>query len=244
MIRRERHEHVEVVRLDDPPLHLFGREMIEALRRTFEELAESPPRVAVLHCAGGGADVRELAELRTPERARDFITGLHEACFAVRELDAPVVAAIDGPCLGAHLEVAAACDLRICSPGSRLGMPEIKVGIPSVIDACWLTRICGLGAAARLVYEGEPVDADEALRIGLVERVAPDLNGDALDWATELASSSPVALRQQKRVFRDWSRDWYDDAVRTSIHHFGETFGSEEASEAMQAFLEKRSPSF
>lgn len=244
MIRRERRGHVEVVRLDVPPLNLFGRELIAALRSAFEDLAGDPPRVAVLHCDGGGADVRELAELATPDRARAFITALHEACRAVRDLDAPVIAAIDGPCLGAHLEVAAACDLRIASPASRFGMPEIKVGIPSVIDACWLTRICGLGAASRLVYEGEAVDADEAAHIGLVDRLGDPLANEALAWAERLASSSPVALAQQKRVLRDWSESWYEEAVRTSIDRFAGTFESDEATEAMRAFLEKRPSRF
>lgn len=244
VIRRERTGHVEVVRLEAPPLNLLGRELIAALRGAFEDLAADRPRVAVLHCAGGGADVRELADLATPGRAKAFITGLHDACRAVRALDAPVIAAVDGPCLGAHLEVAAACDLRICSPDSRLGMPEIKVGIPSVIDACWLTRICGLGAASRLVYEGDAVDADEALRIGLVDRVDGPLDDAALAWAERLAASSPVALVQQKRVLRDWTRTWYEEAVRTSIDRFAETFERDEATEAMRAFLEKRDPRF
>jgi enoyl-CoA hydratase/carnithine racemase len=243
MIRREFSGRTAIVRLDAPPLNLLGSSMIAALREAFEDLARESASVVVLFCAGGGAEVRELARLDR-STARAFITPLHDACAAIRALNAPVIAAIDGPCLGAHLEVAAACDLRICSHASRFGMPEIRVGIPSVIDACWLVPICGLGEAARLVYEGEMVDADEAERIGLVNRVVEDVDGEALAWAARLAESSPVALAQQKKVLRDWTQSWYEEAARTSIDHFERTFDSPEATEAMRAFLEKRPPRF
>lgn len=243
MINRERAGHVEVVRLDRPPLNLLGRELIGELHATFAAIGEDPPRVVVLFCGGGGADVRELVEL-DPRAAREFITALHEACFAIRMVDAPVMAVIEGPCLGAHLEVAAACDLRVASSGARLGMPEVKVGIPSVIDAFWLMTICGLGEAARLVFDGEVVDAAEARRMGLVNDIAPDVEQDALAWAERIAAASPRALAQQKRVVRDWTDAPYREAVRTSIEHFSRTFEFPEVYEAMRAFLEKRRPSF
>lgn len=245
MIARERRGAVEVLRLDAPPLNLLGSTMIAALRTAFADLASEPPRVALLFCSGAGADVREMVDF-DPASARAFITALHESCAAIRALDAPVIAAIDGPCLGAHLEVAAACDLRIASARSRLGMPEIKVGIPSVIDAYWLAHHCGLGNAARLVCEGETVGAEEAARIGLVNRVAADgsLEEEALAWAGGIARSSPVALRQQKRVLRDWTDVAYHAAARASIERFVETVEAGEFAEAMRAMLEKREPRF
>ena len=245
MIERERRGHVEVVRLAMPPLNLLGSAMIGALRRAFGELAAGPPRAAVLFCAGAGADVREMARF-DPASARAFITALHEACAAIRDLDAPVIGAVDGPCLGAHLEIAAACDLRIASARSRLGMPEIKAGIPSVIDAYWLALVCGLGNASALMFEGEPIAAAEALRIGLVNRVVPDgaLEDEALAWAERIARASPVALTQQKRVLRDWTDAAYRAAARASIERFVETVEAGEFAVAMQAMLDKREPRF
>jgi enoyl-CoA hydratase/carnithine racemase len=245
MISRERRGGVEIVRLASPPLNLLSSPMIEALREAFISMADDPPRVAVLFCGGAGADVRELAKLE-PGSGRKFIASLHETCAAVRALDAPVIAAFDGVCLGAHLEVAAACDMRIASAASRAGMPEIKVGIPSVIDAWWIMQICGYGAAASLFFDGETIDAGEAHRIGLIDRLVADgtLDDEAIAWAERIARSSPVALAQQKRVLRDWTDETYRTAVAASIDRFAATFSSAEATEAMRAMLEKRAPRF
>jgi len=245
VIETERRGQVAVVRLAAPPLNLLGSAMIAALEGAFRELAEDAPRAAVLHCGGAGADVREMKAFDGPA-ARGFITALHDACRSLRDLDAPVIAAIDGVCLGAHLEVAAACDLRICSERSRFGMPEIKVGIPSVIDAWWIVRICGLGAATSLFFDGEMIDSSEAQRIGLVNRVAADgmLDGEVLAWAEHLASYAPSALVGQKRVLRDWTDETYREAARQSIERLADAFATGQPGEAMRAMLEKRPPRY
>lgn len=245
MIERERRDAVEIVRMAAPPLNLLGSPMIAALSEAFRDLATNPPRIAVLFCDGAGADVKEMAGFDPPQ-ARRFITALHGACRAIRDLDAPVLAAIDGPCLGAHLEVAAACDLRIASAASRFGMPEVKVGIPSVIDAWWLAMHCGLGNAAALVYDGDMIDVVEAHRIGLVNRVADgrSLEEEALAWAGRIASSAPSALALQKRVLREWTEEPYLQGASRSIERLAEAFASPNTREAMRAMLEKREPRF
>lgn len=245
MIERELVGKVEVVRLARPPLNLIDSLMIQALTDVFRALRDAPPRACVLFCAGGGADVREMLRFDL-ESARIFITSLHRACATIRELDAPVIAAVDGPCLGAHLELAAACDLRIASETSTLGMPEIRVGIPSVIDAYWLALLCGLGNASAMLFEGGTIPAGEAFRIGLLNRVAADgaLAHEALAWAHVIAGHSPAALVQQKRVLRDWTHDAYQAAAAASIERFVQTIAAGEFKEAMQAMLSKRAPSF
>lgn len=243
MIDRERRGDVEIIRLAAPPLNLLGSKLIAALTDAFTSIAADPPRAAVLHCGGAGADVRELVEL-DEVTGRRFITALHTACRAIRDLDAPVVAAIDGPCLGAHLEVAGACDVRVATPTARFGMPEIKVGIPSVIDAWWLAQICGLGHAASLVFDGSMIDAAEAHRIGLVNRIVDDLDPGSLAWAEGFARNAPAALVQQKRVLRDWTDDPYREAAARSIERFVAAIRSGQATEAMRAMLEKRDARF
>ena len=244
-VSSEKRGHVQLVRMDMPPLNLIDSAMIAALTDAFASIATDPPRAAVLVCQGAGADVKEMVTF-DERSARAFITALHTACRSIRDLDAPVVAAIDGPCLGAHLEVAAACDVRVASARSRFGMPEIKVGIPSVIDAWWLAQICGLGHASALVFDGEMIGAEEAHRIGLINR--PVLDGEAenaaLAWAEQIAHASPAALMQQKRVLRDWTDDAYREAGRRSIERFVHAIRAGQAREAMRAMLDKRSPRF
>ena len=121
----------------------------------------------------GGADIRELAEL-TPETTHAFISRLHLACAAIRRLQVPVIARIHGYCLGAGVEIAASCNLRVAGQSATFGMPEVKVGIPSVIEAALLHGLIGAGRTRELVYTGEPITATEAERCGLVERVVPD----------------------------------------------------------------------
>jgi enoyl-CoA hydratase len=245
LVTVERRDGVAVVRLSDPPLNLLSSPLIAAVTEAFASLAADPPRAVALFCSGAGADVREMVGF--DERSgRRFITALHTACRGIRDLDAPVIAAIDGPCLGAHLEMAAACDMRVASDRSRFGMPEIKVGIPSVIDAWWLAQICGLGHAAELVFDGQMIGSTEAFRMGLVNRVAPApaLDGAAIGWAEQIARSSPSALVQQKRVLRDWTDEAYLEAARRSIERFAHAIRSGEAVEAMRAMLEKRPARF
>jgi enoyl-CoA hydratase/carnithine racemase len=243
LVLQERRGDVAVLRLADPPLNLLGSPMIAAVTEAFDALAADPPRAVVLFCSGAGADVREMVAFEE-RSARRFITALHTACRGIRDLDAPVVAAVDGPCLGAHLEMAAACDLRVASERSRFGMPEIKVGIPSVIDAWWLVQVCGLGHATELVFDGAMVDAPTAHRMGLVNRVAHDAGAEAVGWATRIASSAPSALIQQKRVLRDWTDEAYREAANRSIERFTHAIRSGQATEAMRAMLAKRAPRF
>ena len=245
LVSLDRRGDVAILRMTAPPLNLIGSAMIAALTDAFASLAPDPPRAVVFFCAGAGADVREMVEF--DERSgRRFITALHTACRGIRDLDAPVIAAIDGPCLGAHLEAAAACDLRVATDRSRFGMPEIKVGIPSVIDAWWLAQVCGLGNASALVFDGGMIDAAEAHRIGLLNRAVPgdELDDAAIGWATEIARNAPSALAQQKRVLRDWTDDAYREAASRSVERFAAAIRSGQSSEAMRAMLSKRAARF
>jgi enoyl-CoA hydratase len=133
-------------------------------------------RLAVVSGAGerafvGGADIGEIAAL-DHAGARSFITLVHQCCDAFRRLPVPVVAKIDGYALGAGLELACACDLRVASERSLFGMPEVKIGIPSVVEAALLPGLIGQGRARRLLLTGETIGAGEAHARGLVDVVA------------------------------------------------------------------------
>ncbi len=243
---------VAVVTLNRPArLNVLGSELIRAAHTALADLGgDESLSVVVLTGAGrafvAGADVREMRDFG-PDEARTFITHLHGLFAAIRGLDSVVIAAVNGPALGAGCELAAACDLRVAAEDATFGMPEVRVGIPSVIEAALLVPLIGLSRAAEWVYTGDVVDAATAERWGFVNRLAPA--GGAVDaamgLATQLAGYSPNALRLQKSLVRRWYDDeTLDRAIKLGIDHFAAAYRGPDPREAMTAFLEKREPRF
>ena len=189
----------------------------------------------------GGANVDELAAL-DPVAARAFITRVHRACAALRECPVPVIARVNGYCLGAGLELAAACDLRLAAAHAVFGMPEVRLGIPSVVEAALLPRLVGAGRARWLVMTGETIDAAQALAWGLVERVTPMHELDAaVDRALDaLLAAGDAALRAQKRLCKLWEEAPLDDCVRLSIVEFAAAYAGDEPQRMMGEFLAAR----
>jgi enoyl-CoA hydratase len=233
------------VTVDHPgKLNILNRALIAALGSQLTALGDDVSlRAVVLRGAGeqafiGGADIRDMATLDEAS-ARDFITLLHRACDAVRRLPVPVIARIEGYALGAGLEVAAACDLRLAAQGARFGMPEVKVGIPSVIEAALLPSLIGWGRTRRLLYTGETIDAAEAERWGLVERCVPerDLDGTVEQVLEAILACGPRAIRLQKALIRDWEDLPLSQAIARGITRFGEAFQTDEPKRMMAGFL-------
>jgi enoyl-CoA hydratase/carnithine racemase len=227
-------------------LNVLGTPLIEALTAALARLHDDASlRVLVLRGAGdrafsGGADVREMAAL-TPDSAAPFITRLKALCDALRALPVPVLARLPGWCLGAGLEIAASCDLRVASADAKFGMPEVRVGIPSVIHAALLPRLIGQSAAAWLLFTGEAIDADTAHRWGLLHRVVPLRELDAAVSATarHLAALGPAVLRQQKALLRAWETMPLDDAMNASVREFARAFVSGEPQRFMARFNQR-----
>jgi enoyl-CoA hydratase len=213
-----------------------------------DELAtDAHLRAVVLAGAGPkafivGADIDEMAGIAGPTEARAFITRLHRCCAAIRNLPVPVIARIHGYCFGAGLEIAAACDVRIASEAALFGMPEVKLGIPSVIEAALLPTLVGWGRAREIMYLGETFTAAEALAWGLAERVVPV---SALDeaveaWIGRLMTSKPHAVRLQKRQIRQWEDLPLAAAIQAGIEAFAAAYETEEPGVAMRDFLAGR----
>src|SRR5580700_7530514 len=203
--------------------HALIAEIIEAMTG----LAADPDlRLAVVTGAGGrafsafigGADIDELAALDA-DSARHFITAVHVCCDAFRHLPVPVIARIDGYALGAGLELAAACDFRIASERSMFGMPEVRIGIPSVVEAALLPQLIGHGRARMLLLTGENIDAATALDWGLVERVVPAAELDATVEAVAAAilAGGAQAIRIQKSLILEWEEMHTAAAVQRGI---------------------------
>src|SRR5262249_39921389 len=160
----------------------------------------------------------EMAAL-TRESAEVFISGLRGLCDALRHFPVPVIARMPGWCLGGGLELALACDIRIAADNAQLGMPEGKVGIPSVIHAALMPRLVGNARAAWMLLTGELCGAEEALSWGLVNRVVPlaELDDEVERIAALFAGFGPQVVRQQKRLLREWEEAPLDVSINNSV---------------------------
>lgn len=219
-------------------------ELLAVLRRL---AGDQRLRAVILTGAGSksfivGADITEMAAIADAASAKAFITRLHRCCEAIRTFPVPVVARIQGYCFGAGLEIAAACDLRIASETASFGMQEVKLGIPSVIEAALLPTLVGWGRAREILLLGEKFSAADALAWGLVERLAPDAALDAaVDACLEsLLSSRPHAVRLQKRLIRQWEDLSLNAAIAAGIDAFAAAYESDEPGAAMRDFLNAR----
>jgi enoyl-CoA hydratase len=229
------------------PLNILGSSVIRAVREGLETLA-ADRQIRVLILAGespksmiGGADIKEMARL-DQKSAETFISGLRDLCEVVRLFPAPVIARMPGWCLGGGLEVAAACDFRVAADDAKFGMPEVRVGIPSVIHAALLPRLIGWGRARWLVMTAENIDAATALAWGLVDVVAPE---GGLDAAVEkvveaLLKCGPEALRAQKALLRQWEELPLTESVNLSVGVFGRSFLTDEPKRLMQEFINRK----
>ena len=228
-------------------LNILSSAVVNAVREGLEQLA-TDGTIRVLVLAGqseksmiGGADIKEMATL-DQRSAEAFISRLRDLCEAVRAFPAPVIARLPGWCLGGGLEVAAACDLRVAAHDAKFGMPEVRVGIPSVIHAALLPRLIGWGRARWLVMTADNIDAPTALAWGLVDVVAPP---GGLDQSVErviamLLECGPEALRSQKALLRQWEELPLTESVNLSVEVFGKSFLTDEPTRLMQGFINRK----
>ena len=236
------------VTIDNPrKLNIFTHEALSQLSDAFNAFKDNPElRAVVLTGAGekafvGGADLETLGSL-DPASAREFIGKIHSACAAMRDCPVPVIARINGWCLGAGLELAASCDLRIAADSAVFGMPEVRLGIPSVVEAALLPRLVGAGRARWLVMTGETIDAPTALAWGLVEFLASskDLDTRVNSALDAILAGEPSAIRAQKRLCKLWEEAPLDESVRKSIDEFALAYESAEPRKRVDAFRKAR----
>jgi enoyl-CoA hydratase len=218
--------------------------LTELRDRLREVAADQSVRAVVLTGAGekafvAGADIKYMSGL-SPEDAKGWGALGHEAGFLLETMPKPTIAAINGFALGGGCELALACDIRYASSRAKLGQPEINLGIvPGWGGTQRLARVCGIGVAKEMIFTGRTIDAEEALRIGLVNVLADPVLDKAIETARELAAKSPVALALAKRLV-----NLSPGALDTEADSFGELFASEDAREGLMAFVEKRLANF
>src|SRR5215471_13877120 len=233
-------------------LNALNAPTIDALRRVMLELKrDEDVRVIVLTGAGekafiAGADINELA-VQTPTGGREHARAGQHVFDLVETLGKPVIAAINGYALGGGCELAMACTLRLAAETAKLGQPEISLGlIPGYAGTQRLRRLVGAGKAMEMILTGTPIAADEAQRIGLVNRVVPaaELMADAKKLAAQLAKNAPIAMRYIIDAVNKGSDMAFGDACQYEASLFGLVASTEDMREGTTAFLSKRKPEF
>ncbi|RKO67415.1 hypothetical protein D7024_10870 [Desulfofundulus salinus] len=244
-----------IIRLDNPPVNALSaallKELREAIQRLRQQIEAGDVRAVVVTGNGpksfvAGADITRFLELDPVsgrELAREGQVIFEELAF----LPCPVIAAVNGYALGGGLELAMVCDIRIAAANARLGQPEVNLGlIPGYGGTQRLARLVGPGKAKELIFTGETLLAEEALRIGLVDRVVPE--GRALEEALRVAAvidgKAPLAVRAAKEAINRGLDLPLDKGLEAEAEFFGSLCATEDQKEGARAFLEKRSPQF
>jgi enoyl-CoA hydratase len=240
---------VAFVTISNPSrLNSMNSALMDEFVATLSQLAATAAlRALVLTGAGdraliGGADIREMSALADAEDGRRFITRLHTCCEAIRGFPVPIIARINGLTLGGGLEIAAACDMRVAVDSAVFGMPEVRLGIPSVIEAALLPMLVGWGRARQIVLFGENFSAQDALSWGLVQQLVSrdELDSAVGQWLDRLLSCSPGAVRLQKQLIRAWEEMPLRAAIEAGIDSFAAAVQSGEPAAAMRNFLERQ----
>lgn len=233
---------VTVLRLDRPPANALSRALLEELADAARSLATDPPGAVVVtgseRIFAAGADITEFGG---PEEAAVVGGHFREALDLVARVPRPVIAAVNGYALGGGCELALACDLRVAADNATFGQPEILLGIiPGGGATQRLARLIGASRAKDLIFTGRQVQADEALRLGLVDRVVPraEVLDEALAWAGELARGPSLALAMAKRAIDEGLESTLAAGLDVEHDLFTEVFRTDDAGAGVASFLE------
>lgn len=248
-------DHIATILLNRPHRkNAFTLDMVEAWADALLAAGDDPDvRVIVVTGAGdsfcSGVDLSDLkGEERTPLGEKEMLTGrVHRVARAMESIDKPVIAAVQGPAVGAGMDMALLCDLRFAGRSARFSEGYIKVGLVPGDGGCWLLpRAVGMSKALHLLWTGDFVDAEEALRIGLADEVHDDAQlADAVHaYAARLAAQPPVSIRTIKRAVRQGARTDLPTALDLISSHMAVVTATEDSKEAFAAFREKRPGKF
>ncbi|HZR12897.1 MAG TPA: enoyl-CoA hydratase-related protein [Acidimicrobiia bacterium] len=239
-----RDDGVALLRIERPPMNALSLALLGELTDAGRALATDPDVKAVVVAGGERAFAAgfEIGEFGDAERARLITDTFRVAFDALVAIPRPVIAAVSGFALGGGLELAMACDLRIAADNAQVGQPEIQLGlIPGAGGTQRLPRLVGSARAKELVWSGRRVRADEAERIGLVDRVVPadELLDRALEWAASFATGAVVAMGLAKRAIDRGLDLPLDEALDVEGDAFVEVFSTEDAGIGVRSFLEQ-----
>ncbi len=246
-------DRVAVVTLDHPPVNIITSKVMEELDKTFGELEKDDNVKAVVFTTAGtnafiaGADIKEIAQIQSPDQARQLAENGQAVLNRIENASKINIAAIHGICVGGGNELVMAFHMRIASERAKFGQPEINLGIiPGFGGTQRLTRLVGLSKARELILTGDMINAQEALRIGLVNRVVPDgeLIKQAVGLAKKVAAKSRVAIEMAEQAMRKGREASLAEGLSLEAELFGKVAKSQDMQEGIKAFIEKRQAKF
>ena len=255
-IRVEVADKIAVLTIDHPPVNSFNSQVVTELEDAIDGLLANDEVKAIVITGGGtnafvaGADIPEIKDLfesADEDAATEFGERGHRTFFKIERSSKPVIAAINGFCLGGGLELAMACHMRICSDRARLGQPEINLGIiPGWGGTQRLPRIVGKGKAIEMILTGDMITAQEAYRIGLVNKVVPAgaVLKEAQGLARKIVSKSKFPAAAALQAISQGLEVTVEEGLKIETHEFGKLMDTEDAREGVSAFLEKRQAQF
>jgi len=243
---------VALMEINNPPMNALSRPVLADIRDTLTRaLADGDVRVIVFTGAGkafiAGADISEFNNYETAQEGADFLIPGQELSHVFMNADKPVIAAINGFCLGGGMELALACHIRLADEGAMLGLPEIKLGIiPGYGGTQRTTRLIGMGRALELILSGNFLNGKQAEEYGLVNRAVTKgtVVEEALKLAATIASRSRIAVQAALRAAYEGSAMDLTTAMKYEREQFGICFASEDKKEGIAAFTQKREPLF
>ncbi|MBI1820933.1 MAG: enoyl-CoA hydratase [Nitrospirae bacterium] len=245
-------DHIAGVTINHPPANTLGTPVMREIEQVFTELEKDQNVRAIVFTGAGqafisGADIKEIASINSAKKGEE-VTALGQSILnKIEKMEKPVIAAINGWCLGGGLELAMACHMRIASERGRFGQPEINLGIiPGFGGTQRLVRIVGKAKAMELILTGDMITAPEAKEIGLVNKVVPEaeLMKQATGLAKKIAQKGQVAVRKAMNAMDAGTRVTLEEGLRLESKNFGDLCETEDKSEGIKAFLEKRQPRF
>ncbi len=253
-ITLEKKEGYAILKVDIPETrNALSVPIVEYMDTLVDQVAEDPDMRCMIITGGGeksfvaGADISRLVKM-SPEESRYSIEAGHKLFSKIETMDIPVVAAVNGYCLGGGLEIAMCCDIRICSANARFGLPEINIGmIPGWGGTLRLPRLIGESRAKNMLLRGKMINAQTALDYGLVAEVYEDvatMREKAEELARELASKAPLTMKFDKRLVYDAAGKQPTDIAQRDAMTLGFLFTTHDAIEGLTAFLEKRPPRY
>lgn len=255
LVHLEKQEGIAIVTIHNPPMNVLSGQVVQELSEVFSTIANDPNLVvAILTGAGNrafmaGADIKEFPSKLgfSKEELKEMNLNTHRMLNFIDNLPKPTIAMLNGITFGGGFELALTCDIRIAEQHVKVGLPEVKLGLfPGGGGTQRLPRLIGPSKAKELMFLGDPVTADEALSLGLVNRVAATGEGMnmAIEMAKKMAGYSLQALSRIKQAVNEGFDTSIDAGIEIEAELFAEVFTTEDVKEGVGAFIEKRSPSF